>query len=132
MQNITSFQIISALIAFLLGFICRMGLFWEHKRDKVKFITIFFMFIFSLTTSCILFIFGFEKQWSNTLTIIIISIASFFGSEVIPGLGAIKASFFTSIFKDMLKKWILNSDNSIENGETEENKKEINEANDNI
>lgn len=118
MNQFTSYQIVGGVISFLIGFLCRMGLIYENK-NKLEFARSFFTFIFSISSGIIVFFYTREKDYNNYLSIVFISLASFFGSELIPGLGAINSKFFTQAFKEFIRKW-LNNDGGDSNEDNDE------------
>ncbi|MBS1776300.1 MAG: hypothetical protein JSS64_08485 [Bacteroidetes bacterium] len=123
MQNITSFQILGALVVSLIGFAFRLGIFYESKKKLPAFMSVFFLFIFSTGCAGLAFLYVIEKEWSATLKLIPIFFASFFGSIVVTGLGEIKPDFFKELFKDFLRKWLNSKTGSNDN--TNETTQEI-------
>lgn len=106
MQNITSFQVISAFIVALIGFAFRMGLYYESKKVLPNFWSAIFLFVFSVGFAALMFLWVIEKEWTATFKLIPIWISSFLGSAIIRGIGSIRADFFKEIFEDFLRKWL--------------------------
>lgn len=88
-----------------MGCLCRIGLLLERKK-KLSFANFFFTFVFSISSGIIMFFYSIEKGYSTYMSVVTISLASFFGSELIPGLGTINSKFFADTFKEFIRKWV--------------------------
>ena len=106
MQEVTSSQIISAIIVALIGFAFRLGLAYENDKKMPGMWNVVFLFLFSMGTGGLAFLFVIERGWTPTLKLIPIWAASFFGSMIVTGLGGIKGEFFADTFKDIIRKWV--------------------------
>ena len=119
--QITSFQIISAVIVSLIGFVFRLGLSYEVKKKLPNFLETAFLFFFSVGMGFMSFLFVIEKEnWTATLKLFTIAATSFFGSIIVSGLGSITPNFVAGLAKSWLKKWVnSNSNNNENNGYTD-------------
>lgn len=97
-----------------MGYLCRIGLLLE-KKEKLNFMDFFFTFVFCISSGIIMFFYSMEKDYNTYLSIVTISLASFFGSELIPGLGTINSKFFANTFKDFIRKWVNKDSNNNSN-----------------
>lgn len=122
MQNVTSFQILGALIVSLIGFAFRLGLYYENKKKLPGFASAFFLFVFSEGCAALCFVWVIEKEWTSTFKLIPVFFASFFGSILVTGLGEIKPEFFKELAQDILRKWLnaKPTNNDISNEEIQE------------
>lgn len=104
--HITNFTIAGGIIAALIGFGFRFGLECKELGKFPKFFDVFLLVVFSFGTASLMFLYIISKEIKIEIKLISICASSFFGSVLVPGVGAIKPSFFTAIAKDLLRKLV--------------------------
>lgn len=115
MQNITSFQLFGTIILSFIGFAFRLSLHYKNSNTWPKFSMIISMFIFSMGTAGLTFLYTFEKDWAVSIKLLYIWFGSFFGTTIVSALDNLDVKFFTGIAKEIVLKIFNIKDNK--NGE---------------